>query len=132
LEGIWLLDTAAADNRHPKLRSRLTNNPCLLPGLDRRTREGRRFYDIALALGEEYPGANPVALRELATLRFTHEREQGLIVSGDRRSAEDLVRLSNAIERKERALRAAKRQAIAAPQPSLAQKLDARYPKAAS
>jgi hypothetical protein len=94
------------------LRSKLTNDATLLPGVDRRSRGGRRYQDIVEALAAEYPGANPVALRELATLRFTLEREQGAIVSGgDQRSLEDLIRLTNSVERKERALRVAKRQA---------------------
>ena len=75
--------------------------------MDRRTRDGRRYQDIVLAVAAEFGPANPVALRELAALRFTLEREQGAIVSGDRRSLEDLVRLTNTIERKERALRLA-------------------------
>jgi hypothetical protein len=127
-----LLITAVADNRHPKARSRLTNNPALLPGVSRHTKDGRRFYDIVLALTSEYPSANPVAIRELATLRFTYEREQGLVVSEGERSVEQLVRLANTVERKERTLRAAKRQASAAPAISLADKLALKYPKAAS
>jgi hypothetical protein len=93
----------------------LTNDATLLPGIDRRTRLGRRYQDIVQALAAEYGGVNPVALRELATLRFTLEREQGAIVAGDVRSVEQLVRLTNTIERKERALRAIKRQASRPP-----------------
>jgi hypothetical protein len=104
-----MLNTVAADKRSAKLRSRFTNDPSFLPGVDRRTRDGRRYQDIVLAVAAEFGPANPVALRELAALRFTLEREQGAIVSGDRRSLEDLVRLTNTIERKERALRLAQR-----------------------
>lgn len=109
------MDTAIAGNRLPALRSKLTNDATLLPGVDRRTRLGRRYQDIVEALAIEYGSANPVALRELAALRFTLEREQGAIVAGDVRSVEQLVRLTNTIERKERALRAAKRQASQPP-----------------
>jgi hypothetical protein len=105
-----MLDTAVADNRPAKLQSKFTNDPSFLPGVDRRTRDGRRYQDIVLAVVAEFGPANPVALRELAALRFTLEREQGAIVSGgDQRSLEDLVRLTNTVERKERALRAARR-----------------------
>ncbi len=65
--------------RHEKTRSALTNDPSLLPGVDRRTRDGRRYQDIVEALAAEFGPANPVALRELAALRFTLEREQGAI-----------------------------------------------------
>ncbi len=91
------------------LRSRFTNDPGYLPGVDRRTASGRRYQDIVAAVAAEFGPGNPVALRELAALRFTLEREQGAIVSGDQRSLEDLVRLTNTIERKERALRLAQR-----------------------
>jgi len=47
----------------------------------------------------------------LAGLSNTLEKEQGAIVNGDQLSLEDLVRLINTIERKERALRASRRQA---------------------
>jgi hypothetical protein len=95
---------------------------------DRRTRDGRRYQDIVLAVIAEFGPANPVALRELAALRFTLEREQGAIVSGgDQRSLEDLVRLTNTVERKERALRAARRAAGSKPPPGLHARLAAKY-----
>jgi hypothetical protein len=119
---------AVADNRPAKLRSRFTNDPSFLPGVDRRTRDGRRYQDIVLAVVAEFGPANPVALRELAALRFTLEREQGAIVSGgDQRSLEDLIRLTNTVERKERALRAAKRAPSNKSPQSLHARLAARY-----
>ncbi len=119
---------AIADNRPAKLRSRFTNDPSFLPGVDRRTRDGRRYQDIVLAVVAEFGPANPVALRELAALRFTLEREQGAIVSGGhQRSLEDLVRLTNTVERKERALRTAKRMASAKPPQALHARLAAKY-----
>jgi hypothetical protein len=119
---------AVADNRPAKLRSRFTNDPSFLPGVDRRTRDGRRYQDIVLAVVAEFGPANPVALRELAALRFTLEREQGAIVSGgDQRSLEDLIRLTNTVERKERALRAAKRTGSGKLPQSLHARLAAKY-----
>ena len=124
-----MLDNAAAGNRSAMLRSKLTNDPTLLPGVDRRSASGRRYVDIVAAVAAEFgPGNNPVALRELAALRFTLEREQGAIVSGDQRSLEDLVRLTNAIERKERALRLAKRRQSPASAPAgLRDRLSSKY-----
>jgi len=72
-----VLDNAAADNGSAKLRSKLTNNPALLPGVDRRSASGRRYVDIVAAVAAEFGPGNPVALRDIAALRFTLEREQG-------------------------------------------------------
>jgi len=91
------------------LRSKLTNDASRLPGIDRRSASGRRFRDLFEAVAAEFPTASPIALRELAALRFTLEREQGAIVNGTDRSLEDLIRVSNTIERKERRLRLAER-----------------------
>ena len=123
LGALRMLDIAASDSRPAKLRSRFTNDPSFLPGVDRRTRDGRRYQDIVLALVAEFSPANPVALREIATLRFSLERAQGEIVAGGDCSLEDIVRLTNAIERKERALRASKHAAIKAQSVSLEQHL---------
>lgn len=107
-----MLDTSGAVSRPAKLRSKLTNDPTRLPGVDRRSSGGRRYLDIAEAVAAQFPDASTVALRELASLRFTLEREQGAIVASDSRSLEDLVRLTNAVERKERALRLAQQRAL--------------------
>ena len=114
------------------LRSRFTNDPGYLPGVDRRTASGRRYQDIVAAVAAEFGPANPVALRELAALRFTLEREQGAIVSGDQRSLEDLVRLTNAIERKERALRLAQRKPRPVQPGNLRDRLSGKYEGSAS
>jgi hypothetical protein len=77
-----MLNIVASDSRPAKLRSRFTNDPSFLPGVDRRTRDGRRYQDIVLALVAEFSPANPVSLREIARLRFSLERAQGEIVAG--------------------------------------------------
>ncbi len=94
-----------------KRRSRLTNNPHKLDGVDMRTQRGRRYRDIVDALVAEFGADNPVALRELAGLKFTLEQTQAAVVAGDQRAREDLVRISNLVARRERELRASKRQA---------------------
>jgi hypothetical protein len=70
-----------------------------------RSRQGRRFKDIVDALVAEFGDANPVALREVASLRFSLEETQADVVKGIARAREDLVRLSNLIARPETVLR---------------------------
>jgi hypothetical protein len=127
-----MLEASAAVSRPAKLRSKLTNDPTLLPGVDRRSSGGRRFLDIAELVAAEFPDASTIAIRELASLRFTLEREQGAIVAADNRSLEDLVRLTNAVERKERALRLAQQRALrsgaSAGSASIRDKLLRKYP----
>jgi len=73
-----VFDNAVVADRHPpNFRSKLSNDATLAPGVDRRTRGGRRYFDIVESLSKEFPVAEPVALRELASLRFTQEMEQG-------------------------------------------------------
>jgi hypothetical protein len=112
-------DLVVTVERAGRARSKLPNDPMLLPGVDRRSREGRRYQDMVYAAVQEFPGANPVAIRELVALQFTLEREQGAVVSGSQPDLEGIVRLTHAIERKLRTLRAAQRKRANRP-PSLA------------
>jgi hypothetical protein len=84
-----------------------------------RTGRGRRYRDIVDALIAEFGDANAIGLRELAGLKFTLELIQGELVTGvNPRAAEDLVRVSNLIARRELAMREdAQRRA---PEPTLA------------
>jgi hypothetical protein len=92
--------------RLPRRRSIMTNDPRRLDGIDMRTSAGRRYRDIVDALAIEFGVAvNPVALRELAGLRYTLEQTQAAVVAGDARAPSDLVRVSNLIARRERELR---------------------------
>jgi hypothetical protein len=115
-----MLDSTATVTRPANNRAKITNNPRRLRGVDARTRDGRRYADIVDSLVAEFGSHDPVRLRELAGLRFALERAQGSVVNGGECSLEDLVRLTNTIERKERALRASKRQ-TRDPTPTLAQ-----------
>lgn len=97
----------ATDGRPSKLRSWLTNNPRRLSSdVDRRSAEQRRFGDLYDALVIELPGADPVRLREIALLRFEHERGQ----AAGTVSLEDSVRVHNLIARLTREIRNAARQ----------------------
>src|SRR5450631_2875593 len=86
------------------------NAPFTLLGVDGRSPDGRRFREIAEALVAEYGGVDPFIVRELAGLKLMLERQHEEILRGDRQSLEDLVRLSNVVERKEKALRLRARQ----------------------
>lgn len=98
------MTTAAA--RPSKLRSELTNNPYVLPGVDMRLPAGRRYRDIVDAIVAEFGDANSLAVRELATLKFTLELTQADVLrGGSKRARNDLVRIGNLIARRETALR---------------------------
>lgn len=109
-----MLDAMTADTGLKKRRSFLTNDPRRLPGVSMRSSHGRRFRDIVEALLVEFgPHADTARLRELASLKFTLEMTQSLVVGGDQAACDDLVRLSNLIARRESELR--HRKAAAAP-----------------
>ena len=101
-----MLDFTASDRRFARRRPRY--DPARAPGVDMRTSAGRRFSRIAEALVIEFPGASPLLLRELAGLKFTLEETQSAVIAGDVKAREDLIRVFNAIGRRERQLRAAK------------------------
>ena len=86
----FLAILAQFDSRPKKLRSGLTNNPYRLDGVDMRSPRGRRYRDIVDAVIADFGGANPVAVRELAGLKFTLEQTQAQVVAGDTRAREDL------------------------------------------
>jgi hypothetical protein len=102
-----MLDKTILAGRPRTVRSGLTNNPHKLDGVDMRTRRGRRYRDIVDAVIAEFGSGNPVALRELAGLRFTLEQIQARVVTGDPRACEDLVRVSNLVARREGVMREA-------------------------
>jgi hypothetical protein len=99
------LRAVSPSTRLPRRRSIMTNDPRRLDGVDMRTSAGRRYRDIVDALALEFGAVNPVALRELAGLRYTLEQTQAAVVAGDARARSDLVRVSNLIARRERELR---------------------------
>jgi hypothetical protein len=99
---------AVHPNRLNRRRAVTTNDPRRLSGVDMRTSAGRRYRDIVDQIAVEFGAVNPVALRELAGLRYTLEQTQAAVVAGDARARSDLVRVSNLIARRELALREAK------------------------
>jgi hypothetical protein len=106
---------AGADTTTRKLRSVLTNDPRRLAGISMHTPEGRRFKDIVDAILVEFgDDADVTRVRELASLKFSHEMIQAQVIAGDLAKTDDLVRLSNLIARMERDLRRRKAAAAAA------------------
>jgi hypothetical protein len=103
--GFFMLDFTAEAPSPICLRSRRMRDPFVLPGMDRRTSDGRRFRDTVIMLVSEFGDRDAVRIRELATLRLTLEREQARIVADPKRSSRDLVRLSDTITAKEEELR---------------------------
>jgi hypothetical protein len=96
---------AVHQNRLNRRRAIMTNDPRRLSGIDMRTSAGRRYRDIVDQLAAEFGAVDPVALRELAGLRYTLEQTQAAVVAGDASARSDLVRVSNLIARRERELR---------------------------
>jgi hypothetical protein len=80
-------------------------DPRRLLNVDMRSGRGRRYRDIVELLIAEFPGADAVRLRELASLKYGLEQIQGLMVGGDVSAADNVVRLANLVSRRERDLR---------------------------
>lgn len=102
------LRTVSTDfvERPPQLRSRKTNRPFSVPGVDLRSGIGRRYADIIRSLRAEFGDEQPGAINELAATRLALERQQAAIVAGEAVDADALVRLSNLAVRQEARLQA--------------------------
>jgi len=88
-----------------KARDGVHGDPRKLLNVDMRSTDGRRYRAIAEALIVEFPEADSVRLRELASLKYGLEQFQSLMVGGNVSAADNVVRLSNLITRRENALR---------------------------
>jgi hypothetical protein len=80
------LRAVSQSNRLNRRRAITTNDPRRLDGIDMRTSAGRRYRDIVDQLAAEFGVVNPIALRELAGLRYTLEQTQAAVVAGDART----------------------------------------------
>lgn len=123
-----MLDTVAFTVRRPKAYARITNDLRALDGVDGRSVDGKRYRDLVDSLVIEFGAHDPVRLRELAGLIFSREKIQAAVINGDARAAEDLVRISNLVTRREKELRARQRRAAAGPPAALRDRLAGRYP----
>ena len=99
------------DVRHPRARSRITNNVReSLVGVDGRSERARRYRDLLEGLIVEFGPGEPDNLRALAAMKLSLEATQAAVINGDVLRSEDLVRLANVISKRERELRAKQRQ----------------------
>lgn len=122
------LESVTAALGPPAGRSRFTNNIRRTPdGVHGKSARGRRYLDVLDGLILEFGLGDADRLRELATLRLSLEATQAAVVAGDILRSEDLVRLANLISRREKELRARRRQASAQPPAGLRDKLSSRY-----
>lgn len=86
-------------------RSRVTNSVYRALRIDGRSPEARRARDVLKALVEEFGQGDELRLRELLSLRLSHEQLQRRVAAGDAEALDALVRTSNVIARVERDLR---------------------------
>ena len=87
------------------IRSRLTNDPLLLRGVDGRSEAARRYRDVAIALADDLGGQDKlgepgkILVRQAAALTVQVEALQSKIVAGEDIDLEQLTRLSNVLGR---------------------------------
>ena len=116
-----MFPAAAVASVPKKVRSALSNDVRRLPGVSMKSARGRRYRDICEELLREFGhDADTARVRELASLKYGHEALQADFVGGDTTKADDLVRLSNLISRREKELRARRKPSR---RPSLAEQL---------
>ncbi len=115
--------------RHPRARSRITNNVReSLVGVDGRSERARRYRDLLEGLIVEFGPHEPDKLRALAAMKLSLEATQAAVINGDVLRSEDLVRLANVISRREQELRArARRHQAEQPAEGMRAKLSSRY-----
>lgn len=96
--------TATAE-RPSTLRSRITNDPLALRGVDGRSVVARRYRDIAIALADDLGGQDKLSeptkilVRQTAAIAVQVEALQSKIVAGEDVNLEQLTRLSNVLGR---------------------------------
>ncbi len=88
-----------------RLRSRLTNDPLRVGGLDGRSAAARRFRDLVSNLADDVGGqdkineSTKILVRQAAALTVQVESLQGKIVASEDINLEQLTRLSNVLGR---------------------------------
>jgi hypothetical protein len=89
--------------RSPMLRSRTTNQPGRLPGIDGRSQQARRFRDLTFGLGHDLGRAPSAAEQSLvdqaAALMLQREAMTAVGARGERVDSKELVRIAGAIAR---------------------------------
>ncbi len=93
-------------------RSAISNGNTLLPGVDGRSPEGRRYRDLFLAFADELGGveglseADRVLVKHCVAVAMHSEALQVRMVRGEHIGEEELTRLGNSLARAMAALRA--------------------------
>ena len=100
--------TAATADKHPAARSKTTNQPHALPGIDGRSRWARRRSDLMRALCAEIArplsALEQLAVSNIAGLQCRIEQLQIEMCRGQAIDDEAIVRFSNAIARQAAAI----------------------------
>ena len=91
---------------NPRSMSSFFNEPTKFD-VDRRTRGGRIYRDFMNAASRKFGDSDLPKLRELVLLQVELDRLARSVVDGNAQAIAVAARLSNAIERRERELRAA-------------------------
>jgi hypothetical protein len=103
------LDSVSASSRYPIARSRISNRPQLLAGVDGRSAASRRYRNLlssfVASLGGDLNAAEMTLVHTAVSLTLQNERLQGDIAAGAVVDVEQLTRLANAISRTMAALR---------------------------
>ncbi len=103
-------EVAAVAHRPPTSRSAVSNRSRVLPGVDGRSSQGRRYVDLVMAYSDELGGEAALTepqkamVRHAAALTIEAERIQSAIVRGEPVDTEQLVRISNVLSRALRGL----------------------------
>lgn len=125
--------SATLSTEQRQRRAKVTNNLFRALGVDGRSPEARRARDVLRALVDEFGPADELRLRELLSLRLSHEQLQRRVAAGDAEALDALVRTSNVIARVERDLRRRKAaRAAMTPQPNSLQSIIARHQREAA
>jgi hypothetical protein len=124
-----LVDRAAVAQPSLTNRSKVSNGTQLLPGIDGRSPDARRFRDLVASFAADLGGMGALSEAEMAIVRAAaamtaqSERTQAAIVNGSDVDAEQLTRLMNSQQRALRALDAMRRRRATKPKPTLRERL---------
>lgn len=97
--------SAGTAKRPLTVRSKATNDPLMLRGVDGRSVVARRYRDVAIALADDLGGQDrlseptKILVRQAAALTVQVESLQAKIVTGEDVDLEQLTRLSNVLGR---------------------------------
>jgi hypothetical protein len=133
-----LADHTTANRRSLTNRSKVTNGTRLLVGVDGRSEQGRRYFDLMVSFASDLGGveglseAEMAVVRQAAALTAQSERMQAGVLNDTGVDAEQLTRLLNSQQRALKALAAIGRRRAEKAKPTLAQHLAAKAAREAA